>query len=266
MKQARGLHSAVNLFSGVADVTGYLGGAPRILGGVLPDPLSGTYGCFAVMSALHHRNRTGEGQFIDLAMYEAMMTLIPEAIVDLTLNDRDPARMGNRDRIRAPHGIYRCSEPDTWVAISVGTEKEWDALCRVAGHPEWRADVRFSDAAARRANVAALDRALEAWTRSATPDAITEALQGARVAAGPVLRTDQLLDDERIARLGAVIETDHPIAGRRRQMGLPWRMDGARAKYERAPLLGEHTRNVMTRLLSMSSTEYDALHAAGVVG
>lgn len=266
MKQARGLHSAVNLFSGAADVTGYPGGAPRILGGVLPDPLSGTYGCFAVMSALHHRNRTGEGQFIDLAMYEAMMTLIPEAIVDLTLNDRDPVRMGNRDRWRAPHGIYRCSEPDTWVAISVGTEEEWDALCRAAGHPEWLADVRFSDAAARRANVESLDRALEAWTRSSTPNAITEALQGAGIAAGPVLRTDQLLDDERIARLGAVIETDHPIAGRRRQMGLPWRTDGARPRYERAPLLGEHTQEVMTRILGMSSSEYEELHAAGVVG
>ena len=266
MKDARGLHSAVNLFSGVADVTGYPGGGPRILGGVLPDPLAGTYGGFAIMSALHHRNRTGEGQFIDLAMYESMMTLIPEAVIDLTLNDRDPVRMGNRDRVRAPHGIYRCSEADTWVAISVHSELDWEMLSRAAEHPEWRTDSRFADMVARRANVGALDSVIEAWTRTTTPDVITELLQLHGLAAGPVLRTDQLLDDERLQQLGAIVTTDHPVVGRRRQMGLPWRMDGARANYQRAPLLGEHTREVLMGLMGLSSDEYERLHADGVVG
>lgn len=266
LKHARGLHSAVNLFSGVADVTGYPGGGPRILGGVLPDPLAGTYAGFAIMSALNHRNRTGQGQFIDLAMYEAMLTLIPEAVIDLTLNDRDPVRMGNRDRVHAPHGIYRCREADTWAAISVESAGDWDALCGIAGHPEWRADARFADAASRRANVDALDAAVEAWTRTLTPDQVTQALQVHGVAAGPVLRTDQLLDDERLQQLGAVITTEHPVAGSRRQLGLPWRMDGARADYRRAPLLGEHTREVLTGELGLSAAEYDRLHADGVLG
>lgn len=110
MRNARGLHSAVNLFSGVADVTGYVDGDPRILGGVLPDPLSGTYSNFALLAALHHRERTGQGQFIDVAMHEAMLTLIPEAVIDLTLNGVEPERVGNRDRVNAPHGIYRCRD------------------------------------------------------------------------------------------------------------------------------------------------------------
>jgi len=266
MKNARGLHSAVNLFSGVADVTGYPGGGPRILGGVLPDPLAGTYGGFAIMSALNHRKRTGEGQFIDLAMYEAMMTLIPEAVIDLALNDRDPVRMGNRDRCFAPHGIYRCREADTWAALSVQSEDDWDALCLCAAHPEWRTDDRFAGAKARRANVEALDALVEAWTRTLTPDQVTVALQTRGVAAGPVLRTDQLLDDERLLQLGAVVTTDHPVAGVRRQMGLPWRMDGARADYRCAPLLGEHTREVLTHVLGLSEAEYDQLHADGVLG
>jgi crotonobetainyl-CoA:carnitine CoA-transferase CaiB-like acyl-CoA transferase len=266
MKHARGLHSAVNLFSGVADVTGYPGTGPRILGGVLPDPFSGTYGSFAVMSALHHRHRTGEGQFIDLAMYEAMMTLIPEAVLDLSMNDRDPVRRGSRDRVTAPHGIYRCREDDTWVALSAHDETEWKAFCGAAGHPEWLSDPRFATMSKRYENVEALDAAIEAWTRTTTPAEITERLQNAGVTAGPVQRTDELLDDERLQRLGCIISTDHPVTGVRRQMGLPWRMDGARPNYRRAPLLGEHTREILTGLLGMDADEYDRLAAAGTVG
>jgi crotonobetainyl-CoA:carnitine CoA-transferase CaiB-like acyl-CoA transferase len=265
MKDARGLHSAVNLFSGVADVTGYPGGAPRILGSVLPDPLSGTYSAFAIMAALHHRQRTGQGQFIDLAMYEAMLTFIPEAVIDLTLNDADPVRSGNRDRIKAPHGIYRCRETDTWIALSVESAAEWDALCGAAGHPEWRADRRFADAAARRANIGALDTAIENWTRQRDVDAITDELQAAGVAAGPVLRPDQLLDDSQLQARGAVVTTVHPVAGERRQLGLPWRMDSLGVAYRRAALLGEHTRGILIDLLGLSAAEYAQLDADGVL-
>jgi crotonobetainyl-CoA:carnitine CoA-transferase CaiB-like acyl-CoA transferase len=265
LKGARGLHSAVNLFSGVADVTGYPDGAPRILGGFLPDPLAGTYAAFALMSALLHRERTGRGQFIDLAMYESMVTLIPEAILDLSLNGRDPVRMGNRDRIEAPHGIYRCRDDDTWIAISTHTEDDWHALCRAAGHTDWRHDPRFADAAARRANVDALDRTVGAWTKTMAVRHATELLQAHGVAAGPVLRTDELLDDEQLQSLGVVIETEHPVAGVRRQLGLPWRMATGGAAYRRAPLLGEHTREVLTTLLGLSDSEYARLEKEEVL-
>ena len=265
LKNARGLHSAVNLFSGVADVTGYPGGAPRILGGVLPDPFSGTYGNFAIQAALIERNRTGRGQFIDLAMYEAMMTLIPEAVIDLTLNGRDPVRIGNRDRVKTPHGIYRCRAADSWVAISVDGQADWAVFCRAAGHAEWQADERFADAVARRANADALDRAVESWTLSLDPDQATRRLQDAGVAAGPVRRCDQLLDDEILLHRGTVISTDHPLAGRRRQLGLPWRMDSVGTDYRRAPLLGEHTQEVLSTLLGIGAQEYAGLDSAGVL-
>ncbi len=265
MKNARGLHSAVNLFSGVADVTGYAGGRPRILGSVLPDPLSGTYANFAIHAALHHRRQTGRGQFIDLAMYEAMLTLIPEAVIDYSLNNRDPLRMGNRDRARAPHGIYRCRQGDSWLALSVADERDWQAVCRVAGHAEWLADPRFSDMAARLADVDALDAAITAWTRGCDVEPLTLALQQAGVAAGPVLRCDQLLDDERLIRRGTVISTDHPVVGRRRQLGLPWRMDSVAIEYRRAPLLGEHSRELLGSLLGIDDAEYARLTAAGAL-
>src|SRR3569833_3449314 len=87
MRNARGLHSAVNLFSGVADVTGYVDSHPRIQGGVMTDPLSGTYSGFAIMAAIYHRQKTGQGQFIDVAMHEAMLTQNPKTNNKHTMND-----------------------------------------------------------------------------------------------------------------------------------------------------------------------------------
>lgn len=265
MKHSRGLHSAVNLFSGVADVTGYLDGEPRILGGVLPDPLSGTYGMFAIMAALHYRNQTGQGQFVDLAMYEAMMTLIPEAVIDLTLNDADPKRAGNRDKAKAPHGLYPCRETDTWVAISVTSDKDWQSLCRTSGHPEWLEDARFATAENRLQNIGALEAAVESWTRTVTVGEAVDNLQVAGVSAGPVVRCDQLLDDPQLQAHGSVVTIDHPVAGPHRQLGLPWQMDSLSVQYNRAPLLGEHTHEILTGLLGIDEVEYQRLETSGVL-
>lgn len=265
MRNARGLHSAVNLFSGVADVTGYADGHPRILGGVLPDPLSGTYSGFAAMAALYHRGKGGKGQFVDVAMYEAMLTMIPEAVIDLTLNDKDPKRIGNRDRIHAPHGLYRCRDEDSWIAISVTDETKWASLCHASGHASWLADPRYADAATRQRHVAELDLAVEGWTRGYDVHAVTDLLQAAGVPAGPVLRVDELLDNEQLQALGAVVTIDHPVAGPRRQMGLPWQMDSLGADYRRAPLLGEHTREILTTLLGVTDADYAQLEADGVL-
>ena len=265
MRNARGLHSAVNLFSGVADVTGYVDSHPRIQGGVLPDPLSGTYSGFAIMAAIYHRQKTGQGQFIDVAMHEAMLTLIPEAVIDLTMNDVEPERIGNRDRLNAPHGIFRCRDDDTWLAISVNQEAEWAALCGAVGHPEWVYDPRFSTLAARRQNVGALEAAIEGWSAGQKVHAATDLLQRAGVPAGPVLRVDEMLDDEQLNARGGVVTIDHPVAGPRRQLALPWHTDSLDVQYLRAPLLGEHTHEVLTGLLGVSETDYARLEAGGVL-
>lgn len=265
MKDTRGLHSTVNLFSGVADVTGYADGAPRILGGVVPDPLSGIYAHFAILAALHHRDRTGQGQYIDLAMYEAMMSLIPEAVIDYSMNQTEPRRIGNRDRLMAPHGHYPCFDHDTWLALSIRDNDMWLAFCEATGRPDLAQDPRFTTPTARVQNVADLDREVEAWSRRQTVGAAVDLLQLAGIAAGPVLRSDELFENEQLKARGMVVAPDHPIAGAHPQLGLPWQMDSLRAEYRRAPLLGEHTHEIITGLLGMSEAEYDHLHEAGVL-
>lgn len=265
MRNARGLHSAVNLFSGVADVTGYEDGEPRILGGCIPDPLSGTYSCFAILAALRHCRTSGQGQFIDVAMYEAMMTLIPEAVIDYTLNGNEPKRIGNRDVAKAPHGIFRCKDEDTWLALSIESDEQWRAFCAAIAKPDLASTDRYATTSARLKNVDTLDRLVETWSRGMPVEDAVDLLQAAGLIAAPVLRCDQLLADRQLVERGLVVTTDHPVVGKRRQLGLPWRMDAFAVDYPRAPLLGEHTREVLTEILGYSTAEYEKLDADGVL-
>ena len=273
MRTQGGLHSAVNLFSGVAEVTGYPGGMPRILGGVLPDPIAGSYAVFGLLAALRHRQQGGTGQYIDGAMFEGMLSLIPQAIIDLTLNGRTPERIGNRDHRKVPHGIYRSAGDDEWIAIAVdpdvgdagGPDAQWRALCNAIGHSTWSSDPRFSTAEARRVNEDALDAKLTEWTRKHSPTEATEVLQTAGVPAGPILRPDQLHHDPQLRAREFMVETEHPTGGRRRHPGVPWRTDAMAPNYQPAPLLGEHTHEVLTGLLGLSEEEYEELDAAKVL-
>jgi crotonobetainyl-CoA:carnitine CoA-transferase CaiB-like acyl-CoA transferase len=168
--------------------------------------------------------------------------------------------------VKVPHGVYRCQGEDAWVAISVGTDEEWTALCRATGHPEWRDDPRFGTVTGRRRHEDELDSAIDAWTRERTAEEATRILQQAGVPAGPTQRPEDLLQDPQLCHRGFIVETEHPRGGRRRHPGAPWRMGTMGAPtYRPAPLLGEHTHWVLTELLGLSESEYGALEAEGVL-
>lgn len=266
MSRHGGYHSAVLLYSGLAAITGYSGGHPRILGSVFPDPISGAYAVLGILEALYHRSSTGRGRHIDLAMYEAMLTVMPQAIMEHTLNGKDPQRIGNEDPVKAPHGVYPCRDEDTWIAISVGSEEEWSGFCRVTGHHEWRSDNRFASAENRRAHRAELDDRVTEWTRRYTPHDAMRLLQEAGVAAGPSLDAGGLLADPHLLHRGFVMETDHPEVGSRKTVGLPWRIGGIPPPGNQpAPILGQHTERVLCDLLGLSHGEVEGLIEEGVV-
>ncbi len=267
MRYQLGLHSAVNLFSGVADVTGYAGGAPRLLGGLLPDAIAGAHVAWALLAALRHREATGEGQYIDGAMYETMLPLIAGSIADFSMNGRAPVRRGNRDAVIVPHGVYPALGDDRWVAVSAADEEEWRALAAAIGREAWGADPDLGTAEGRREREDAIDRAISAWTRGRTPLEAAETLQRAGVTAAPVLLSAEALADPQLVHRGFVVETEHPVSGRRRHYGMPWRPVEAgtpACDLSPAPLLGEHTREVLGALLGIGDRALDELEAAGV--
>ncbi len=259
-RAATGWGPNVQAYAGLPHLTGYEGGPPSGLGGLYPDFMIGTVMAFTALSALHARNRTGEGQYVDLSMAQIVSTMIPEGIMDFAMNSREPPRRGNRSPKHAPRGVYRCRGDDKWVAVEVGDGEAWQGLAGAIGRPEWAGDARFASVEGRRAHHDEIDAAITAWTRERTHYEVMHALQAAGVNAAPCLDPYELLEDEGMADRDLYVEMDHPEVGPRRIAGLPGRSSDIEAyDYGPAPLFGEHSEEVCRGLLGLGADEYERL-------
>jgi crotonobetainyl-CoA:carnitine CoA-transferase CaiB-like acyl-CoA transferase len=256
----------LHTFSGLNSVTGYPGRDAGSVGGTFTDPLTGTTLVFAVLAALWHRRRTGEGQFIDVAMTEATMMQLPEFILDYTVNGRVATPRGNEDGVAAPNNCYPCRGDDAWIAISVRDEDEWAALRRALGEPAWTRDPRFTSQLARFENRDALDAHVAAWTRQFAPADAADLLQAAGVAAGPSHTAAEVYGDPHFRSRGFFVDVDHPVVGTKPVTRLPWLLEpGPNGQYWPAPLLGQHNDEVFRKVLGLSDDEIDELRAKGVI-
>ena len=266
-KGLTGFHSVINLFSGLAAVTGYPGTHPRIMGGLIPDAFAGCYCVLAVLEALYHRSRTGEGQFVEVSMTEALTGMIPEAVMEYSLTGGEQPRAGNRDGRRAPHGVFRCLGEEKWVAISVRNDGQFRALAQAAGNLGWAADAQFATTAARLENQDALESLLQEWTAGQETAEVVAALQVAGVPAAPVSDTAEVLADPHLMERGFVAHVEHPAAGTRPVITLPWAADGQRGDAVRpAPTFGQHNEWVLKELLQLPDEEYERLVSSGAIG
>ena len=176
----------------------------------------------AMLTGLYHRDRTGEGQWIDASQTEVGLFINGTTLLDWSANDRIWSRIGNRSPYKpaAPHGAYPCAGDDRWIAIACFDDAEWRALAEVARHPEWLADARFANLAGRLAHQDALDAAVGEWTRTGDAYAMMHALQKAGVPAGVCQTAEDRCDhDPQLAELGMADRgdghQDRPLADRR---------------------------------------------------
>ena len=188
--------------TGMSYLLGYSDGPPMNSGVMYPDPVAGVMGYAAVLIALHHKQRTGRGQLIDLSQQETLIAFLGDKVVEYTLGGRAPEREANRDPWMAPHGNYRCRGDDSWIAIAVRLDSEWTELCRVAGHLEWASDPRFSDAAGRRHHLDKVNGLVESWTEAEDADEIMRRLQKAGVPAARVLNAEGVLNNPQLEARG----------------------------------------------------------------
>lgn len=231
------------------------------------DAASGPGSAFALLTALHYRDRTGEGQFIEFAQAENMLPHLGEYFLDTQMNQRVYGPMGNHHPHMAPHNVYPCREPDTWVAIAVADNTEWQALCQALDWPAWVIDDRFHTATGRLQNQDELDRALAEWTRQWTPLDAAQRLQAHGVSAGPVLSVADAYTDAHLCARGFFETVTHPEAGTHEYPGMLWRMSHTPAHIRTPPCcLGEHNPYVYHDLLGYSAEEIDALTQAGHIG
>ena len=254
--------------SGYTLLMRHAGSEPAGWGYSYADMSGGYAGALAVLMALWHRRRSGEGQFVDLSQFETISSLVGPALLDISANGTRLGPLGNRSQEApaAPHGIYRCRGDDRWCAISVFTEDEWHALCRVLGNPAWTRWERFASLDARLNNQDELDRHIEAWTAQHPPHDVMRLLQEAGVAAGVVANGADLDRDPQLQAGGYWAALSSPEEGRAVLDGTPITLSatpgGVRAP---GPLLGEHTEAVLGSLLGYSEERIAQLKAARVV-
>lgn len=233
-----------------------------------PDFMAGVAGAAAVMAALLYRARTGKGQYIDAAQIEVGANLLGPAYLEYLVNGRVARPAGNRRPGAAPHGVYPCTDgPERWCAISVKSQEEWHRFCAAIGDPDWCRDPRFATPLAREQNQEALDCLVGEWTRQFTGFEVMERLQAAGVAAAPVQDVeDQFIRDPHIKARGLLVELVEPEMGPVVTEYPPVRLSETPPQVRApAPLMGEHTEQVLREVLGLEDSEIQTLRESGVL-
>jgi benzylsuccinate CoA-transferase BbsF subunit len=252
--------------SGMSSLTGYRDWPPMHVGISYGDPTGGLHGAVAVLAALLYRARTGRGQFIDMSQQETTIAVIPDGVVDYTMNGIQPPRQGNRDPYMAPHGIFRCTGQQRWVAIVARDDADWQCLAHAIGQPELATEPQFHTLAARKLNEDRLEEIISGWTLTRSPEDVTRILQEAGVPAFTAYNSKDLSEDAHLNAAGFFVNLEHPEVGTRQHVGIPWRMSETPCSVDRpAPCLGEHTDYVLRDVLGYSSDEVARLKGEGVV-
>lgn len=234
--------------------------------GTITDSLSPRLATLLVASALVRRNRTGEGQYIDLSQVEGGVYCLAESIVTYSANGETLSRLGYRDRHVAPCAVLPCEGEDRWVTVVCHDDRDWERLRAAIGDPPWAGEQRFATNAGRLVNTGALEEKLAAWTRTRTAEEVAETLQAAGVESGVVANNEDLHHDPQLAFRRHFRPLDHPVLGRHVVEANAIRFSETPERIERrAPLLGEHTRYVLRELAGMDEKEYRELEAKGVL-
>ncbi|MCA9830744.1 MAG: CoA transferase [Dehalococcoidia bacterium] len=256
-----GIGGTIEPTSGMSSLLGYSDGPPMNSGQMYPDAVAGTLAAGAIAAAIYERNRSGEGQYIDLSMQEANLTFLGDAVVEYMETGQMRARMGNRHPAFAPHGMYESSE-GSWLAFACESEADWLSLCRLV--PDLDSSL---DQPARKAQEDAIDAAVAHWVSSRTRNDALAALLGAGLPAAPVLDAADLASDENLRRRNVVVDVTHPEAGTWAQVASPFHFSvSASPAITAAPRLGAHGFEVLHDLVAMTREQYDDLVRRNISG
>src|SRR5438552_9029198 len=250
-------------FAGLMSITGEPGRPPVKTGNPVADINAGILAVGGILAAYVHKLKTGQGQIVDTSLMEAALqqTYWQAAIYFAT--GESPGPTGSAHVLTAPYQAFRAR--DGWINIGGANQANWERIAEVLGHPEWRADPRFATNTARMQNRDALAAPISDVLSTRTRDEWIAAFDAAGVPVGPVHSIGEALTHPQTLARGMVVELDHPEAGATKALGCPIHFSATPTQITRAaPLLGEHTREVL-RDSDYSDDEIDAFIAAGVV-
>ncbi|MGO9745912.1 MAG: CaiB/BaiF CoA transferase family protein [Mycobacterium sp.] len=237
------------------------------------DPNAGMHALNGLLLALEHRRRTGQGVLVEAAMVDAALSISAEQVIEYSAYGALLQRAGNRGPTAAPQNLYRSGDIDefgrldSWVAIAVATDDQWERLCGALGSPSWAARPELSNEAGRRANEDVIDERLAAWCEHRSADDIVDTLWDAGVPVAKVMQPHRQIELVQLAFRGFFEEVDHPVNGRAKLSTVPMRFSGGPGLFHRspAPTLGQHNEELLSEL-GLTPAEIADLEADGVIG
>ena len=257
--------SLLQHYTGWNSISGYPQKEP-VTGGLWADPWVGMELAMVTAAALNNRALTGQGQYVDFSMAEALSACLPEAVLDYQMNDRVKEPMGNLDDWYAPHGVFHCAGADRWVAIAVTSDEEWSSLCQLIDRPDLASDARHADAEGRRQHQDSIGVAITEWTMQHEDHEAMILLQQAGVPAGPSQDILRVFQEEQLAEVGYFSRVETRDGEVRDLPGLPWRFDGDREPIlTEAPELGQNNNYVYRELLGLAQEDLDRLVAEQII-
>ncbi|OLU18887.1 CoA transferase [Pseudomonas sp. PA1(2017)] len=240
------------------------GGGPVKVGVALTDILTGLYATVAVLAALAHRDKTGEGQHIDMALLDVQVACLANQAMNYLTTGVSPKRLGNAHPNIVPYQAFPTADGD--LILTVGNDSQFRKFCEVAGHPEWGADPRFASNGQRVAHRAELIPLIRQATVFRTTAQWVGLLEAAGVPCGPVNDLQQVFADPQVIARGLRLDLPHPLAGNTPQVASPLRLSASPVEYRQAPpLLGEHTERVLGEVLRLDAEQIQALRDQGVI-
>ena len=262
-----GYDYAVQGMGGLMSVTGERddlpGGGPQKVGVAVADLFTGMYATVAILAALRHRDATGQGQIIDMALFDTQLAMLANLGSNYLCSGKAPGRMGNAHQNIVPYQVFEAS--DGHLILAVGNDRQFAKFCEIAGHPEWAADPRFATNAERVRHRATLVPLLEEAVRQRPRDAWLAALEAAKVPCGSINSIGEALADPQAQARGAVVELPHPLTPRLRVIASPMKLSATPVQYRMAPpLLGQHSDDLL-REAGCSVEEITNWREAGVI-
>lgn len=237
------------------------------------DPNAGIHALNALLLALEHRRRAGEGVLVEAAMVDAALNVAAEQVIEYSAYGALLQRDGNRGPTAAPQNLYRTADIDefgrldSWVAVAISTDEQWAALGAALGRPAWAAEPSLATAAGRREHHDLIDARLSAWCAERSGDEIVEVLWPAGIPVAKAVQPHRQAELAQLAHRGFFEEVGHPVNPEVRHSTLPVRSERGPKRFHRrpAPLLGEHNHDLL-RELGLTEAEIAALEADGVIG
>ncbi len=252
--------------AGFGELVGWPDRAPAGPFTAYTDSIAPKFTAAALLAALDHKRRTGQGQYIDFSQAEASVHFLGPAILDYMVHGRVQTRAGNASPEHAPHGVYPAQGADRWVAIACATEAQWQALCTATGNPEWQTDPRFATFTTRQANQEVLDAAIGAWSAARDVDAVEHTLQAVGVPVHRVSSSADAFADPQLIHRGHFVTVEHPELG-----SVP--VEASRMRFSHtlapvptpAPTFGQHNDQVLREVLGLTDEEIADLAASGAL-